>query len=69
MWIGLVYLALHDEVILCAWRPGRGRPFAFVGPRGSVVEMAHALRAVDAHAAFVLPRCDDCGAAADLPEL
>jgi hypothetical protein len=69
MWIGLVYLALNDEVILCAWGPGRGRPFAFVGPRGSVVEMAHALRAAHARDAFVMPRCDHCGAAADLPEL
>ena len=69
MWIGLVYLALQDEVILCAWRPGRGRPFAFVGTRGSVVEMAHALRDANGRGAFVMPRCDHCGATADLPEL
>ena len=69
LWIGLVYLALEDEVILCAWRPGRGRPFAFAGARGSVVEMAHALRAANVRGEFVMPRCDHCGAAADLPEL
>jgi len=56
-------------VILCAWRPGRGRPFAFAGARGSVVEMAHALRAANVRGEFVMPRCDHCGAAADLPEL
>ena len=69
MWIGLIYLALEDEVILCAWRPGRGRPFAFAGARASVVEMAQALRAANADGAFVMPRCDHCGAAPDLPEL
>ena len=69
MWIGLIYLALEDEVILCAWRPGRDRPYAFAGTRGSVVEMAHALRAANADGTFVMPRCDHCGVAADLPEL
>ena len=70
MWLGLIYLpALDDEVILCAWRGGRGRPFTVAGTRGSVVEMARALRLANREAAFVVPRCDECGAPHDLPEL
>ena len=72
MWLGLVYLpSLDDEVILCAWRPGRGRPFTVAGTRGSAADMARALRVANGEGghAFVMPRCDHCGTPLDLPEL
>ncbi len=70
MWLGLIYLpSLDDEVILCAWRPGRDRPFAFAGSRASVAEMARALRVANRDGAFVTPRCDECHVSLDLPEI
>ena len=70
MWLGLVYLpSLDDEVILCAWRPGRDRPFTICGTRASVTEMARTLRVAHGSRAFVTPRCDECRTPLDLPDL
>ena len=70
MWLGLVYFPSHDdEVILCAWSPGKGRPFAYAGARASVVQMARAMRVANANRAFATPRCDECCTPLDLPEI
>lgn len=44
MWLGLLYLPSPggDEIILCAWKRGRERPFTVAGPLNALPEMARA---------------------------
>lgn len=72
MWLGLLYLPSNDgdQVVLCAWIDGRERPFTLAGPLDAVPEMVRALRQTHAvTGSSVLPCCDDCGTALDLPLL
>jgi hypothetical protein len=75
MWLGLLYLPSDDddgdEVLLCAWRRGRERPLTAAGPLHAAPEMARALRnaCISAGSPTMLPRCDGCLTAFDLPLL
>lgn len=74
MWLGLLYLPSADDgeqVILCAWEPGRERPFTVAGPLASVPDMARFLREAAAGMPMPLqpPRCDACLEPFDLPLL
>lgn len=72
MWLGITHLTPGDDdvadeqVIVSIWADDR--PYRVGGPARSVADIACALRETAGRSA-AMPRCDDCGAAIDVPDL
>jgi hypothetical protein len=54
-------------VLLLAWEADRARPLTVGWPVCAVAHLARLLREATRQAPLVMPRCDACGTALDLP--